>query len=277
MDKRKEFVILAVLMTLLSIHPASATYEAPPFGHHDIRDIVIVDHTGDSRMAVGAQHAADLWNAVGANFHLTVIAGIISTSDAVCSDNSTPGRIHLCMDPTASYQGGFTNWTYELSSSTHLRAAFIRMCGQAPPSCYDFNDPSTVRRILPHEVGHALGLYHQSAINPGDTCSIMSVTCYSEVPSTEDVTTLRALYGHSDGVTTTTTTTTTTIISTTTSTVPATTSTTASTTTSTIPASTSTTLDPTCAMLAQQYSAYSGNPSAQAAIRQQQLARGCPI
>lgn len=266
---RRSGAILALLLAVAWAGTAYATYDGPPFGHHDVREIVIVDHTGDARMTVGAQQAADLWNSAGANFHLTVQPGAVATDDATCYDSSIAGRIHLCMDTQYTYQGGFTSYDYEPGSTTHLRAAYVHICGVSPTFCYDFNDPSTVRRIVPHEVGHALGLYHQSTPSPGDTCSIMSVSCYSETLSAEDVSTLRALYGHSDGLVTTTTrasTTTTSSTSTTTTTLV---------TTTTLGSTTSTTVSAACAAVTAQYW-LSPNLAYRAALRQWLVANGCP-
>ncbi len=278
MRRLAKFLGLAAVLAL-GAAPAFATYDAPPFGHHDVREIVIVDHTGDARITAGAQHGADLWNAAGANFHFTVIPGEVSTAYEVCYDYRTAGRIHLCMDPDNLYMGGFTTYDYEPGSTTHIRAAYVRICGGGLPFCYDYNDPSTVRRIVPHELGHSLGLYHQSNPSRGDTCSIMSTTCYSEVLSNEDRATLIQLYGHSDGFpspTTTTSSTSTTVATTitTTTTLP-----TPTTTTTVVPTTTTTSTSQSliCVALANQYAAYAGNPAAQAAIRQAQISHGCSV
>lgn len=271
--------LLMAVGLMMTAAPAVATYDAPPYGHHEVREIVIIDHTGDVRMANGAQQAADLWNAAGANFHITVEPGIVSTDDSVCYDASVAGHIHLCMDLHYAYQGGFTSWDYEPGSSTHIRAAYVHMCGVGTNFCFDFDDPNTLARILPHEVGHALGLYHQSSPSRGDTCSIMSVTCYSESLSNEDRNTLQALYAHSDGVTTSTTVVTTTISIPTTTTSTTSTTTTVVSTTTTAPVTTTTTtttaVSALCSALAAQYAAYAGNPQAQALIGNAQAQHGC--
>ncbi len=260
--------LMACAFAGLALRPSLATYIDQPYGHFAVREIVIVDHTGDAQMATGAQHAADLWNATGANFHLTVQPGIVSTDNAVCYDASTSGRIHLCLDPFAFSRGGYTDFIEfepgytQVGPNTHFRANAVHMCGQVGPNCYDWATlPEGVNRVLPHEVGHALGLPHQASPSRGDTCSIMATTgCYSEVPSAEDVNTLRALYSHVDSEPTPTTTT---VVPTSSSTIPATTTTKAG--------------DPLCTTLATMYVSYAGNPSAQAAVRQQQAARGCSV
>ncbi len=146
---------------------------------------------------------SEKWNASGAALTITPVIG---PGDNACS--YTSGQIQVCVyrDGTGPLgRGNFTNWSFE-PDKVHIIGAIVQQCADSDPAHNCFGtSPATVRRILTHEVGHALGLAHPETVPSGDRCSVISTTCYSESPNNHDYEMLRAMYAHSDDDTSTTT------------------------------------------------------------------------
>lgn len=250
--------------------PVTATTEAPahfPPGS----TIVLYDRTTDPQATDAIQYAITIWNGVGANFTLTYERG---PGDNACTPHDDiPNKIGICTYPSGS-NGNYGRYPYyPLDGSGHVRNGYAGQCSDPP--CAGLSE---ARRILPHEIGHVIGVNDHTGRDATGACSIMSVECYSLEPNQIDRDYLRSLYGHSHGGVTTTAPTTTVAPVTTTAPPGTTTTTRASTTTTrattTTLAATSTT-SPACPILATRY-ATTTDPAQRAAIRQQQAAYGCP-
>lgn len=152
--------------------------------------IVLYDRTTDPRATEAIDYAIGIWNGVGANFTLTYERGPGDNHCAPKPENE-PNTIGICTYPSGS-NGNYGRYPdYPLDGSGHVRNGYAGQCTDAP--CAGLSE---AKRILPHEIGHVLGLNHTGLDSTG-ACSIMSVECYSLVPNQLDRDILRGLYGHS--------------------------------------------------------------------------------
>ncbi len=196
--RRAVALLLAGATVALWQLPSGASHGSG--NHFRDRTIDLVDRSGNPTIRAELAGIAQKWNNSGAAFTMTAVLG---PADNNCV--YTPGEVQLCtyLNPKGSLpKGGYANIQLE-SDNIHIGAGIARMCSDVEPRCYGITVDS-VRRILTHEVGHTLSLNHQGDAPAGDTCSVMSTTCYSEDLNEHDRQTLQQMYGHTDAGTTTT-------------------------------------------------------------------------
>ncbi len=185
------------VVLLVTVTVTAAVWQLPSGASHGTnlrfrdRTIDLVDRSGDATIRAELAGIAQKWNSSGAGFTMTAVFGPVDNACVYAA-----GEIQVCtyLNPSgAQPKGGYADIKVE-SDKTHIVGGIARMCRDVEPWCYGITVES-VRRTLTHEVGHTLALNHQGDPPAGDTCSVMSTTCYSEDLNEHDRQTLQQMYG----------------------------------------------------------------------------------
>lgn len=171
------FAVALALLLVRMVPVSAAEYEFRPWAQ---RDLVIVDETDDPGWHQATRHAVEVWNRSGADLRLAWVAG---EPGGECRGEGT--RIAVCPANEQSLEGilDFQGRASQEPGGAHPKSAFVEVCT-------DCGLDDTLRRVVAtHELGHALGLPHNSLLG-----SVMYPTGGTYQPDETDYADLRALY-----------------------------------------------------------------------------------
>lgn len=188
--------LLATVLLLLQMPGAEGNHSAGFHWRQSSKKLTVqlINSTQDSLWADGVSTRVKKWSEGSDELNINISAGSTDASTRY-SCPKLDGKVRVCnysYGKTGSNNfAGLTTW---YPRTGHLQWVTIKLNDS-------ITTPAYRRAVICHELGHALGLAHQSQSNEGTkttpgTCMTPAVHTYQTLPKAHDFEELERIYGH---------------------------------------------------------------------------------